>query len=71
MFSCTSCDSPVCVVLCVAVLLRLLSLARVTVVPSLLLDRCGIDLPSAVLDKMELNAAKYPAHLVRASAHHA
>jgi hypothetical protein len=30
-------------------------------------DRCGIDLSAAVLDKMEKNAKKYPAHIVKGS----
>ena len=30
-------------------------------------DRCGIDLPLAALDKLELNAAKYPASLAKGS----
>lgn len=31
------------------------------------LDRCGIDLPSAAIRKMGLNAKKYPADVVRGS----
>ncbi|XP_072128146.1 glutamyl-tRNA(Gln) amidotransferase subunit B, mitochondrial [Mobula birostris] len=31
-------------------------------------DKCGVDLPKAVLEKLELNRLKYPAVLVRGSA---
>lgn len=33
----------------------------------LLSDKCGIDLSAAVKDKMDKNAAKYPADAVRGS----
>ena len=32
-----------------------------------LADKCDIDLSQAVLNKIEKNAAKYPAHLVKGS----
>ncbi len=30
-----------------------------------LADKCHVDLPTAVLEKFELNREKYPAHVVR------
>ena len=49
------------------VLIYLIRLAGCCLLEDSLVDRCYIDLPSAAIRKMGLNAKKYPAEKVRGS----
>ena len=49
------------------VLIYLIRLSGKNASPALWADRCGIDLPTAAIRKMGLNAKKYPADVVRGS----